>query len=196
MLTWTFVSGIVQVFCKKRVLKNFQKFTSKLLCPSLKFHAGGLHLYYEKKHQNWCFSVNLAKFENQIRKSVSVILDDMKHFWFVVRLNSYNYLYERNRNETHSSCYFLAVILTEIKFLPGVYGLCNHKLEMKLLRMLLFHQNKDSRSKYQNKNEFCIISPAIKTVVNRFFSRRNKLSFRVSCKYPLSQSFYNDTERS
>ena len=40
---------------------------------------------------------------------------------------------------------------------------------MKYLCMLLFHRNKDSRSKDQNKNEFCFISPAIKTIVNRVF---------------------------
>ena len=39
----------------------------------------------------------------------------------------------------------------------------------KHLRMLIFHKNKDSRSKDQNKNEFHFILTAKKTNVNRFF---------------------------
>ena len=41
--------------------------------------------------------------------------------------------------------------------------------EGKHLHMLLFHQNKDSKSKDQNKNKFHFISVAMKTVKNRFF---------------------------
>ena len=43
--------------------------------------------------------------------------------------------------------------------------------ERKHLHMLLFHQNKDSKSKDQNKNEFDFISLAMKTIVNRTFSQ-------------------------
>ena len=45
----------------------------------------------------------------------------------------------------------------------------------KHLRMLLFYQNKDSRSKDQKKNEFHFISPAIKTNASRvsFTAKQN-----------------------
>ena len=36
--------------------------------------------------------------------------------------------------------------------------------------MLIFHENKDTRSKVQNKNEFQFISPAVKTNKNINFS--------------------------
>ena len=62
----------------------------------------------------------------------------------------YNYLYETSRNETHSR--------NKISFrVICVYVLCTHFLEMKHLRKLLFYQNKDSRSKDQNKNEIHFI---------------------------------------
>ena len=48
-LKWAFISETVQeMFCEKRVLKNFTKFTRKLLRRSLnliKLHARGLQLY-------------------------------------------------------------------------------------------------------------------------------------------------------
>ena len=37
------------------------------------------------------------------------------------------------------------------------------------LRMLLYYQKKDGRSKDQNKNEFYFISLALKTSVNKIF---------------------------
>ena len=44
--------------------------------------------------------------------------------------------------------------------------------------MVIFHKNKDSRSKGQNKNEFDFISPVMKTNVNRFlFHGKTKLHF-------------------
>ena len=46
--------------------------------------------------------------------------------------------------------------------------------EGKHLRMLLFYQNKDSRSKDQNKNEFHSISLAIKTNGSRIFFTAEK----------------------
>ena len=72
----------------------------------------------------------------------------------------------------------------------------NEIIHKKTSTDVLFHQSKDSRLKDQNKNKFHFISVAMKTVVSRNFSRRNKLSFRVSSKHPLSQSFYNHKERS
>ena len=88
---------------------------------------------------------------------------------------------------------FTAFILTEIKFHFGWYVLCKQcpkmkPSERKHLHMLLFHQNKDSKSKDQNKNEFDFISLAMKTIVNRTFSQWNKVSFPVSWKHSLSQS--------
>ena len=52
--------------------------------------------------------------------------------------------------------------------------LCKYDPEMKLskrkhLSMRIFDQNKDGKSKDQNKNEFHFISTAMKTIVNRFF---------------------------
>ena len=48
-------------------------------------------------------------------------------------------------------------------------------------------ENKDSRLKDQNKNEFYLNLPAMKTNVNIiFFSRQNEISFRVSCKHPVN----------
>ena len=57
----------------------------------------------------------------------------------------------------------------KLKFHFGWYVLCNHNLQMKHLRMLLLIQSNDSRSKDQNKNKLCFISPTIKTIVNRIF---------------------------
>ena len=49
----------------------------------------------------------------------------------------------------------------------------------KQLRMRIFHKNKDSRSKDQNKNELHFISPAMKTYINRiFFHDGTKFYFR------------------
>lgn len=51
-------------------------------------------------------------------------------------------------------------------------------LGKKHLRMQVFHENKDSRSKDQNKKETDFISPAIKTNVNRisFMAKRTFMS--------------------
>ena len=49
--------------------------------------------------------------------------------------------------------------------------------ERKHLRMLLFHQNKDSRSKDRNKNEFNFISVAMKTIKkHNFFTVKQTFS--------------------
>ena len=68
--------------------------------------------------------------------------------------------------------------------------------EGKHLRMLLFYQNKNSRSKDQNKNELHSISPAIKTNGSRIFFTVEQNFISVSYKHPLNQSFYNDIKRS
>ena len=58
-------SSRLEVFCKKDVLKNFDKFTGKHLCQSLfltKF--AGLRPAALLKNRSWhrCFPVNLSKF--------------------------------------------------------------------------------------------------------------------------------------
>ena len=54
--------------------------------------------------------------------------------------------------------------------------------ERKLLRMRIFHKNKDSRTKDQNKNEFHFILPAMKTNWHKMFLRWNEIlpRFHVS----------------
>ena len=51
----TFRSSRPEVFCKKGVRRNFEKFTGKHLCQSL---------FFNKKHRLWhrCFPVIFAKF--------------------------------------------------------------------------------------------------------------------------------------
>ena len=50
--------------------------------------------------------------------------------------------------------------------------------QMKHLRVLIFHQNKDRRSKDQNKNKFHFISPAVETNVNRILFMGKQIEFR------------------
>ena len=161
------------MFCKKRVLKNF---TRKLLFRRLfliKLHAEELRLYCKKRRQHWCFSINLVKFEHLFYRTPPVavsVISGKKNIFNPVSGKFLITIYmKQNRNETHSSCHFLAVILAEITFHFGWYVLCTHYPEMKHLRKLLPHQNKDSRSKDQNKNEFHLISPARKAIANRIF---------------------------
>ena len=54
-----------EVFCKKGVLENFQKFTGKHLCQSLPFNkvtSLSLQLYFKKRLWKRCFPVNFVKF--------------------------------------------------------------------------------------------------------------------------------------
>ena len=58
-------SSRVEVLRKKRVLRNFAKFTGKHLCQSLFFNkVAGLRPATSLKKRLWhrCFPVNLAKF--------------------------------------------------------------------------------------------------------------------------------------
>ena len=58
-------SSCMEVFCKKGVLKNLEKFTGKQLCWSLFFNkvAGLMSVTLLKKSlKHWCFPVNFAKF--------------------------------------------------------------------------------------------------------------------------------------
>ena len=58
-------SSRLQVFCKKRVLKNFAKFIGKHLCRSLFFNeVAGLSLatLLKKRHWHRCFPVNFVKY--------------------------------------------------------------------------------------------------------------------------------------
>ena len=50
----------------------------------------------------------------------------VKYFHFGVWSISYNCLHDKNRNETHCGCYFIVVILTEMKFNLGWKNLCKH----------------------------------------------------------------------
>ena len=64
-LWFSFRSSHPEVFCKKRLLRNFTKFTGKHLCQSLAFIkvAGwGLQLYWKKRLWHSCFPVNFSKF--------------------------------------------------------------------------------------------------------------------------------------
>ena len=54
----------LEVFCKKRVLRNFAKFTGKHLCQRLFFNkiAGRPAILLRKSLWHRCFPVNFAKF--------------------------------------------------------------------------------------------------------------------------------------
>ena len=60
--------------------------------------------------------------------------------------------------------------------------------EKNLLRMRIFHRNKDSRSKDQEKNEFHFISPTVKTNLNRIFfmEKRHFISGNFHFRSPVS----------
>ena len=54
-----------EVFCKKGVVRNFEKFIGKHLCQSLLFNkVAGLRpaSLLKKRLWHWCFPVNFAKF--------------------------------------------------------------------------------------------------------------------------------------
>ena len=68
--------------------------------------------------------------------------------------------------------------------------LCKHHPKMKSskkkhLRKEIFHENKDSESIDQSKNEFHFISLAMKANVNKFFFvvKRNLISVRFHFEY-------------
>ena len=82
------------------------------------------------------------------------------HFGYTFSFRSwsipYNCFHDVPQNETHCGCYFMAVILTEIKFHFVLCMLHKHYLEMKSserehLRMRIFHKSKYSWLKFQNK---------------------------------------------
>ena len=76
------------------------------------------------------------------------------------------------QNESHCWCYFIAVILTEMKFHFGwCYVNTTPKMKSpkrKNLCMWIFHKKKYIRPKDQNKNRFHFILPALKTIIDRF----------------------------
>ena len=58
-------SSRLEVFCRKGVLRNFEKFTGKHLCQSLLFNkVAGLRTVTLLKKRFWCrcFPVNFSKF--------------------------------------------------------------------------------------------------------------------------------------
>ena len=58
-------SSRLEVFCKKGVLRNFEKFTGKHLCQSLFFNKVACYrpaTLLKKRFWNRCFPVNFAKF--------------------------------------------------------------------------------------------------------------------------------------
>ena len=58
-------SSRLEVFCRKSVLRNFEKFTGKHLCQGLLFNkAAGLRTVTLLKKRFWyrCFPVNFSKF--------------------------------------------------------------------------------------------------------------------------------------
>ena len=59
-----------------------------------------------------------------------------------------------------------------------------------------FIKTKIAGQKVKTKMNFISFYQQLKLMQAEFVSRRSKISFRVSCKQPLNQSFYNDIERS
>ena len=58
-------SSRLKVFCKKGVLRNFEKFTEKHLCQNLFLNkVAGLRpaTLLKKRPRHWCFPVNFTKF--------------------------------------------------------------------------------------------------------------------------------------
>ena len=58
--------------------------------------------------------------------------------------------------------------------------------------MQMFHKNKDRRSKYQNKNEFPFMSPALLTNVNRIVFTEKQYFYRMFLlddpeEYPITE---------
>ena len=98
--------------------------------------------------------------------TLDFILNEIKYFQFGYCSIFHNSFHEILRNETHCGCCFIAVIWRKMK-----------SAERKHRK---FHENKDSRSKDQNKNEFHFIAHAVKTNVNRIFSSRNNISFQIN----------------
>ena len=85
-----------EVFCKKVVLRNFVKFTGKLLCHSLFLNkvAGLRPKLLKKRLRHRCFPVNLVKF---LRTSFFT-----EHLWWLLlkricEFDSYWEVYERLR---------------------------------------------------------------------------------------------------
>ena len=59
-----------------------------------------------------------------------------------------------------------------------------------------FIKTKIADQKVKTKMNFISFYQQLKLMQAEFLSRRSKISFWVSCKHPLNQSFYNDIERS
>ena len=126
-------------------------------------YRGCLHFISETVQKVFCKKRVLKNFARKLLcRRLFLMLEDCSFI--------YNYLYETSRNETHSR--------NKISFqVICVYVLCTHFLEMKHLRKLLFYQNKDSRSKDQNKNEIHFIFPCQKTIINRIFPTEKHFHF-------------------
>ena len=117
-----------------------------------------------------------------IRRNFNIVFTDfLKYFQFDVRWISCNYLHEKNQNETHSGCYFLPVILTEIKFHFWGYVLFRYPkiklFERKHLPMLLLHQAKIADQKIQTKMNFISFLSQWKLLKTEFFHGETNFPF-------------------
>ena len=80
-------SSRLEVFCRKGVLRNFEKFAGKHLCHSLLFNkVGGLRTVALLKKRFWCrcFPVNFLKF----LKTPSIT----EHLWWLLLKTRVNQL--------------------------------------------------------------------------------------------------------
>ena len=108
------------------------------------------------------------------------ISSKMKHFHFAVWLISYNCLDDTIRNETHCECHFIAVILTEMKFISGDKISCKHYPKWNHVKgniCACFYFIKTKKTGFTewavffgpSETKFHFISPAIKNNVNRIY---------------------------
>ena len=113
------------------------------------------------------------------------ILGGMKYFQFDFWPIVYNCLHGIPRNGTHCGYYFIAAILTETNLTSVDKCYENTTLKQNHLKgnicacKFFIESNGSSRSKDQNKNEFNLISPTMKTNLNILLSCRNEISFWV-----------------
>ena len=131
----------------------------------------------------------------------------MKYFYFGVWSISCSCLHDTARNETHCGCYFIMVILTEIKFQVIKYHVNNTRNEIiwKETFAICTCENKNDWLLVNGRfisehswNEIHFISPAMKSYVNRitfmvgwnfisgifhFESHVNTLKLIYSCIY-------------
>ena len=103
------------------------------------------------------------------------ISGEVKYFCFGVWSISYNCLHDTTRNKTRCWCYFIAVILTEMKFHFGWWNIIKILPEMKSYKRK--HRPCVSKNDWlllnrsfisgHPRNEIRFISPAMKSSVNR-----------------------------